>query len=117
VAFEAPAVSVLGGGRDRCTASSPRSRWPPERRNRGLPPAGRSQHREDPRVAIDLQLLNDLELVEADNPPQSLQTLQGEAPVDEVIARVHLARIVNLDRRDVGRQARVLVDEDRHQLN
>jgi hypothetical protein len=59
-------------------------------------------------VTVDLQLIDDLELVEADDPSQSPQTLRGEAPVDEVIARVHIAWLVNLDRRGVGVQARAV---------
>ena len=66
--------------------------------------AGRSQQGEDPRVAIDLELVDDLDLVEANEPRQSPQTLRREAPVDEVIARVHVARLVNLDRGRVGGQ-------------
>ena len=59
-------------------------------------------------MAVDLQLVDDFDLVEADDPPQSPQTLRGEAPVDEVIARVHVARLVNLDRRGAGGQARAV---------
>ena len=39
---------------------------------------------------------------------QSPETLRREAPVDEVIARVHIPRFVNLDRRAVGGQARTV---------
>jgi hypothetical protein len=50
-------------------------------------------------VAVDLQLVDDLHFVETGDAPQSPQTLWGESPVDELIARVHLTRLVNLDRR------------------
>jgi hypothetical protein len=58
-------------------------------------------------VAVDLQLVDDFD-VEADDPPQSPQTLRREPPVDELIAPVHTARLVNLDRRRVGGQARAV---------
>jgi hypothetical protein len=38
-------------------------------------------------VAVDLQLVDNTDLVEADDPPKSPQTLRREPPVDEVIAR------------------------------
>jgi hypothetical protein len=53
-------------------------------------------------VAVDLELVDDLDLVEANDPPESSQTLRREAPVHELIARVYLARLVNLDRRAVS---------------
>jgi hypothetical protein len=37
-------------------------------------------------VAVDLQLVYDVDLVEANDPRQSPQTLRREAPVDELIA-------------------------------
>jgi hypothetical protein len=46
--------------RRRCIPSSPRRRWRPERRDRKLPSARRSQQCDDPRVAVDLQLVDDL---------------------------------------------------------
>ncbi|MHB8660221.1 MAG: hypothetical protein ACYC91_20240, partial [Solirubrobacteraceae bacterium] len=58
-------------------------------------------------MAVNLELVDDFDLVEADDPPKSSQTLRGEAPVDELIARVHLARHVNLDR-GVANQARAV---------
>ena len=57
-------------------------------------------------MAVDLQLIDDLELVEADDAPQSTQTLQREAPVDVVIARVNVTRLMKLDRRGVGGETR-----------
>src|SRR2546421_9331559 len=78
-----------------CTASLPRRRWQPERRDRKLPSGRRSEHCEDPRGAVDLQLVDDLDRVKPDDPRQSPQTLPGEAPVDEVIARVYVAPVVN----------------------
>ena len=50
--------------------------------------AGRSKQREDPRVAVDLQLVDDLD-VEADDPRQSPQTLRLRSPS----RRSHRARI------------------------
>jgi hypothetical protein len=58
-------------------------------------------------VAVDLQLVDDLDL-EADDPRQPPQSLRREALVDEVIAGVHVARLVNLDRRGVGDEARAV---------
>ncbi len=53
-------------------------------------------------MAVDLELVDDLDLLEANDPPESSQTLRREAPVHELIARVHLAGLVNLDRRAVS---------------
>ena len=50
-------------------------------------------------MAVDLQLVDDLDVVKADDTPQSPQTIRGESPVDEVIARVHIARLVSIERR------------------
>ena len=59
-------------------------------------------------MAVDFQLVYDLDLIETNDLRQSPQTLGGEAPVDEVIARVHLARRVNLNRRGVGETTRAV---------
>ena len=50
-------------------------------------------------MAVDLQLVDDLDVVKADDTPQSPQTIRGESPVHEVIARVHIARLVSIERR------------------
>jgi hypothetical protein len=70
--------------------------------SQGRRSARRPQQREDPRVTVDLQLIDDLDLLEANDPPESSQTLRREAPVHELIAGVHLAGLVNLDRRSVS---------------
>ncbi len=50
-----------------------------------------TRQREDPWVAVDLQLVDDLDLVEAGDPRESPQTLRREAPIDEIVARVRRA--------------------------
>ena len=62
----------------------------PAGRDRRARSADRSERREDPWVSVDLQLVDDLDLVEANDLRQSPQTLRREAPVDEVIARIHI---------------------------
>ncbi len=57
-------------------------------------------------MASNLELVDDLDLVQASDSRQSPQTFRRETPVDEVIARVHVARLVNLDRGRVGAQMR-----------
>src|SRR5258708_40096503 len=57
-------------------------------------------------MAVDVELLDYFQIVEANDPPQSAKGLRGETPVNEVITGVNVARLVNLDRRGVGSQAR-----------
>ena len=59
-------------------------------------------------MTIDLELVDDLHLVEANDPSQSPQTRRREAPIDKAIARVHAARLVNLDRGCFGGQVRAV---------
>jgi len=51
---------------------------------------------------------DDLDVTDAGDARQPMQTLDGKAPVVEVIARVHIARLVNLDRRGVARELRAV---------
>ena len=59
-------------------------------------------------MAVDLRLVDDLGLIEARDSPQSPQTLRGKTPVDEVVVRIDVAGLVNLDRRGFGREARAV---------
>ena len=59
-------------------------------------------------MPVDLELVDDLDLIEPDDPRQSAQTLGRRTPVDEVIARIHVTRLVNLDRPRVGGQTRAV---------
>ena len=59
-------------------------------------------------MAVDLGLVDDLGLVEASDPRHLPQTLRRKAPVDEAIARVHVAPLVKLDRRRVGPRMRAV---------
>ena len=92
----------------RSSPTSHAARAATARRDRRARSAGRSQQRDDPRVAIDLGLVDDLDLVEANEPRQSPQTVRREALIDKVIARVHVPRLVNLDRGPVGGQTRAV---------
>ncbi|MGO9794009.1 MAG: hypothetical protein ACLP8S_32190 [Solirubrobacteraceae bacterium] len=42
-------------------------------------------------MAVDLQLVDDLDLAQAGDPRESPQTLRREAPIDEIVARVRRA--------------------------
>src|SRR5664279_980884 len=55
--------------------------------------ARRSQHGDDPRMAVDLRLVDDLDVSDAGDARQPTQALDGKAPVDEVVARVHIAGV------------------------
>ncbi|HEY5150876.1 MAG TPA: hypothetical protein VIJ23_13865 [Mycobacterium sp.] len=59
-------------------------------------------------MTVDLRLVDDLDVTDAGDARQPMQTLDGKAPVVEVIARVHIARLVNLDRRGVARELRAV---------
>ena len=57
-------------------------------------------------MAVDVRRVDDADIVEAGDLGEPRQSLRGKTPVDELVARMDLARPVDLDRRDVARQPR-----------
>ena len=63
-------------------------------------------------MAVDVWRGHDFDIGQPGDPGKPTQSLGRETPVDELVALIHLAGLVDLDSRDVARQVRTVGLDD-----